>query len=139
MQSGITSDLKSSWKIFSVSVNHIPIKRSKYFSSTFQIIQNCAFYFPANYLCTLFWQIMCQISWIICTNYVNCLMLWHNIAYEQKCLKCWSLLRFQIFFSSTFNTKLSIFKPKTRERKLFCRQIGLLIWWWWWWLLLLLY
>ena len=38
---------------------------------------------------------------------------------------CFNLLSFQIFFGFTFNTKLFIFKAKTKERKLFYRQINL--------------
>ena len=38
--------------------------------------------------------------------------------------KIFNLLSFQIFVGFTFSTKLSIFKAKTRERKLFCRQIN---------------
>ena len=37
---------------------------------------------------------------------------------------CFNLVSLQVFFGFTFNTKSSIFKAKTPERKLFCRQIN---------------
>ena len=37
---------------------------------------------------------------------------------------CFNLISLQIFFGFTLNTNLSIFKAKTRKRKLFCHQIN---------------
>ena len=51
-----------------------------------------------------------------------------NYANSAKCLresfKCLNLLSFQVFFGLIFNTKLSIFKAKTQERKVSCHQIN---------------
>mgnify|MGYP007058645313 CR=1 FL=1 len=67
----------------------------------------CGF-FPPSKLCAILWRIMGQ----------KCLIM--RIVHE----KIFNLLSFQIFVGFTFSTKLSIFKAKTRERKLFCRQIN---------------
>ena len=73
-------------------------------------------------LCAIFWQIMGQKSQImheLSMRIAQCCTIFLSENFY-----CFSLLSLRIFFGFNFNTKLSIFQAKTRERKLFCRQIN---------------
>ena len=75
-------------------------------------------FFSSNY--ALFFGELCPKNPELCTNHVNC-----TIFLGKNFKLCFNnLLSLQIFFGFTFNTKLSIFKVKTREKKLFCHQIN---------------
>ena len=71
------------------------------------------FFFPANY--ALLFGELCTKNAKSCANYVNAARCC-TIFFTKK-FKCFSLLSLQIFFGFTFNTKLSIFKARTREGK----------------------
>ena len=73
-------------------------------------------FFLANYV--LFFGELCAKNPKKCMNYVNCTI------FLCKNFSCFNLSSLQIFFGFTFNKKLSIFKVKTLERKLFCHQIN---------------